>query len=197
MRELVVSSFMTLDGVSEDPAGFEGTGIGGWSLPFFDAEAAESAHGVLRQSDLFLCGRVTYDGFARFGPAMTGDYADTLNAMPKVVASRTLQEPLAWNARLIDGDVADAVAELKRQPGQDIVSYGGGHLTGTLARAGLVDEYKIWVFPLVLGSGGHLFRPSATRKDLTLTDVTSLRSGVVIMTYRPQQQPPSENTASD
>jgi dihydrofolate reductase len=192
VRKLVVSSFMTLDGVSEDPAGFDGTGLGGWSLPFFDAEAAEAAHGLLRVSDLFVCGRATYDGFAKFGPAMTGKYADALNAMPKLVASRTLKEPLSWNAHLINGDVGGAVADLKQQPGGGIVSYGGGQLARILASAGLVDEYKIWVFPLVLGGGEHLFRPGATRSDLALADTKRLQSGIMILTYVPATHRPSE-----
>jgi dihydrofolate reductase len=188
VRRLVVSSFMTLDGVSEDPAGFEATESGGWSLPFFDAEAAASAHHLLRDSDLFLCGRVTYEGFAKFGPAMTGEYADALNAMPKMVASRTLTEPLTWNARLITGDLRDAIDDLKQQPGRSIVSYGGGQLINFLAEAGLVDEYKVWVFPVVLGRGKHLFPPGTARSDLTLIDAKPLQSGVTILTYRPMVQ---------
>jgi dihydrofolate reductase len=188
VRKLVVSSFMTLDGVSEDPAGFEATESGGWSLPFFDAEAVASAHDLLRDSDLFLCGRVTYEGFAKFGPAMTGEYADTLNGMPKMVASRTLTEPLTWNARLITVDLRDAIENLKQQPGRNIVSYGGGQLINFLAEAELVDEYKVWVFPLVLGRGKHLFPSGTTRSDLTLKDAHQLQSGVTILTYRPTAQ---------
>src|SRR4051812_41008507 len=118
MRKLVASSFITLDGISEDPAGFEGSEIGGWSLPFFDDEAVDSAHELLLSSDVLLCGRRTYEGFAKFGPAMTGAYAETLNGMPKLVVSRTLEDPLEWNATTIQGDVVPAVSNLKGQPGQ-------------------------------------------------------------------------------
>jgi len=142
MGRLVVSSLVTLDGVSEDPAGFDGTAHGGWSLPFFDEEVGSSALELLVASDVFLCGRLTYEGFAKFGPAITGAYADRLNSMPKLVASTTLHEPLEWNATLIDGDVIGTVTNLKSQSDTDIVVYGGGALIGALTTANLVDEFK-------------------------------------------------------
>jgi dihydrofolate reductase len=187
MRKLVASSFVTLDGISEDPAGFEGSEAGGWSLPFFDDEAASSAHELLLASDVFLCGRRTYEGFAKFGPAMTGEYAETLNGMPKLVVSTTLEEPLEWNAKIIRGDVVSEVSNLKGQPGQNIVTYGGGELMQALMRADLVDQYKIWLFPLVLGSGKSLFQEGVDRAALRLVDAKQLRSGVVIMTYEPSK----------
>ena len=125
--------------------------------------------------------RATYEGFAKFGPAMTGAYADTLNAMPKLVASRSLRGPLSWNASLVEGDVVNVVEQRKRDAG-DIVVYGGGELIGTLSEAGLVDAFKIWVFPLVLGAGERLFRnPGA----MELTQSTTLSSGVAILSSQP------------
>ena len=184
MAKLVVSSFMTLDGVSQDPVGWEGTEHGGWSLPFFDEEASSAAHEQVLASDVFLCGRVTYEGFSSFGPAMTGPYAEALNGMPKLVASTTLSEPLGWNASLIEGDVAERVRELKREPGRDILTYGGAGLIGTLMAHDLVDEYKIAVYPLVLGAGKRLFSEGIAKLGLTPTGAFTLTSGVVVLSYR-------------
>ena len=185
MRRLVVSSFVTLDGVGEDPAGFEGTDIGGWSVPYFDEEMAATALEMLRSCDLFLCGRVTYEGFAKYGPALTGEYSHRLNELPKRVVSKTLTEPLEWNAQLLEGEVVEAVSELKRSPGLDIVSYGGGELMATLLGAGLVDECKLSIHPIALGSGKRLFRDGLQLAAMKLSDVKQLESGLVMLTYAP------------
>lgn len=184
LRKLVVSAFMTLDGVSQDPTGWEQTPHGGWSLPFFDEEMAESAHEQVLNSAVFLCGRKTYEGFSSFGPAMTGPYADALNAMPKLVASRSVSEPLDWNATLIQGDLVDSIRDLKREPGGDILTYGGPELIGTLGKHDLVDEYKISLFPLILGEGKRLFIETPAHAGLTLTSAATLTSGVAVLSYQ-------------
>jgi dihydrofolate reductase len=141
----------------------------------------------LRESDAFLCGRVTYEAFKEFWPQVKhGEYAETLNRMPKYVASTTLQEPLEWNATLLTGDVADAVANLKQQPGRDIVMYGSAGLMAALMSQDLIDEYRIWVHPLVLGTGKRLFAEGAPTRNLELAEARTLSTGVVILTYRPR-----------
>src|SRR5262245_37683901 len=124
-RQIRVSTLVTLDGIMEDPGGFGEIAAGGWSLPFFDEEAERYAYDQLLASDFFLCGRVTYERVAKVWPQIkTGDYAERMNRLPKLVASTTLDEPLEWNASLIRGDVPQEIAKLKRQPGGDILMYG-------------------------------------------------------------------------
>jgi dihydrofolate reductase len=187
MRKLNVSTLVTLDGVMQDPGGFQELDRGGWGNEFFDDEAQQYALDHLRASDAFLCGRVTYEAFKEFWPQVKhGEYAETLNQMPKYVASTTLEEPLAWNATLLTGDVADAVASLKQQPGRDIVMYGSAGLMATLMRHDLIDEYRIWIHPLVLGTGKRLFEDGLPARALRLAESRPLGTGVVILTYRPQ-----------
>jgi dihydrofolate reductase len=189
VRELNVSTLVTLDGVLEDPGGAEQTENGGWSLPFFDEEAEQYAYEQLVASDVFLCGRKTYEMFAKSWSQMKqGDYADRMNEIPKLVASTTLEEPLEWSASLIKGDVPEAVSKLKREPGQDILMYGSAELMQTLMDHGLIDEYRIWVHPLVLGSGKRLFGDGIDKTALSLAETRPLGSGVVILTYRPSAE---------
>jgi dihydrofolate reductase len=129
---------------------------------------------------------VTYERFARAWPQIkTGDYAERMNSLPKYVVSTTLEEPLGWNASLIKGDVVEEISRLKRQPGQDIMMYGSAGLMATLMEHDLIDEYRIWVHPLVLGRGKRLFRDGIDKTALSLVGAMPLGSGVVILTYRP------------
>jgi dihydrofolate reductase len=186
VRQLNVSTLVTLDGVLQDPGGAEQTEDGGWSLPFFDDEAEHYAYAQLLASDLFLCGRKTYEMFARSWSRMKkGDYADRMNEIPKLVASTTLDEPLEWNASLLKGDVPEAVSELKRQPGKDILMYGSAALMRVLMQHQLIDEYRLWVHPLVLGHGKRLFDDGTAKSALELAETKPLGTGVVILTYRP------------
>jgi dihydrofolate reductase len=186
MRKLNVSTLVTLDGVVTDPGGFGELEEGGWSLPFFDDEAQVFAYDQLMASDAFLCGRVTFERFAKAWPQIKeGAYAERMNSLPKFVASTTLKEPLEWNGTLLKGDVTEEIAKLKQQPGQDIVMYGSAELMHTLMQNDLIDQYRIWVHPLVLGSGKRLFKDGIERTDLSLVDAKPLRSGVVILTYQP------------
>jgi dihydrofolate reductase len=190
---LIVNEFLTLDGVMQAPGasdedrsvGFE---HGGWQLPYLDEAAGKAIAEGMTTAGGFLLGRRTYELFAGFWPSQPDDdpIAATLNNLPKYVASTTLQEPLAWrNATLLQGDVAEAVATLKQQPGKDLHVIGSGELAQTLMRHDLVDEYRLMLHPLVLGSGRRLFRDGNPRAALRLVDSTTTTTGVLMLTYRP------------
>jgi dihydrofolate reductase len=186
MRKLSVSTFVTLDGVVQDPGGFGETGDGGWALPFFDEEGSRLAYEHLLASDVFLLGRETYELFKEYWPQVhEGDYAARINSMPKLVASTTLQGPLEWNATLIEGDVAEAVTRVKQEDGGDILVYGSPTLVRTLAAHDLVDEYLVKIHPVVLGAGKRLFVDGFDRSSLELADTRTLPTGVVVLTYHP------------
>jgi dihydrofolate reductase len=182
MRKVIATEYVSLDGVMEEP--------GTWSFPFWNDEAAKYKYDELFASDALLLGRVTYQGFAAAWPTMTdtGDFGERMNSMPKYVASRTLDE-VTWNASLITGDVAEAVARLKQQPGQDILLAGSGELLHTLMQHDLIDEYRLMVYPIVLGSGKRLFREGSDTKTLRLVGTQTFSSGVVILTYQPVTSP--------
>lgn len=187
MRKLVVSTFLTLDGVMEDPGGGEESPCGGWQLPFFDQDLAAGVREELFAADALLLGRVTYQHFATAWASMTDNdgFAGRMNSLPKFVGSTTLHEPLAWNATLLKGDVAEAVAELKQPLGQNILVQGSGELAQTLMRHNLIDEYRLWVHPVVLGSGKRLFRDAYPETSLRLVDTMTTSTGVVRLTYQP------------
>lgn len=177
MRKVVVQTQVSLDGVQENP-----------QLFVFDYASEESTNYVKEQlfrSDALLMGRVTYEGFAKAWPTMTGDaFAERMNSLPKYVASRTLKEPLTWNASLLKGDVAGAVAKLKEQPGQDILQYGMGELTHTLIKQGLVDELRFMVFPVAIGDGQRIFE-TFDKTPLKLVETKTFKTGIVALRYQP------------
>jgi dihydrofolate reductase len=186
MRKLSVSTLVTLDGVVQDPGGFGETKDGGWADPYFDNEAGRLAYEHVLASDIFLLGRETYELFKEYWTQVhEGDYAARINSIPKLVASTTLHEPLEWNAKLIDGDIAEAIAKLKRDDGGEILMYGSPTLMRTLAARDLVDEYRFWVHPIILGGGKRLFADGFDKSAVELVDVKPLSTGVVILTYRP------------
>jgi dihydrofolate reductase len=187
MSRVVISTFVSLDGVMEDPGGGEGFKQGGWQLPFFDQELARGVRDELFAADALVLGRVTYQHLAAAWPSMTDDdgFADRMNSLPKYVASTTLQEPLAWNATLLKGDVVEAVAELKQQPTGDLLIQGSGELAQTLLRRGLIDEYRLWVHPVVLGAGKRLFKDGGPTTPLRLVDTKTTSAGVVHLSYQP------------
>jgi dihydrofolate reductase len=190
MRKVVVSTFVTLDGVMEDPGGAEGFPRGGWQVPFFDQDLNRYAREGLFAADALLLGRVTYQQFAAAWPSITDEegFADRMNSLPKYVASTTLQEPLAWNATLLTGDLGEAVAKLKQQPGQDLLVQGSRQLAQTLLRHNLIDIYQLWVHPVVLGSGKRLFGDGDPPTTLRLVDTKTTSSGIVILTYQQAAQ---------
>jgi dihydrofolate reductase len=188
MGKLVVTEFISLDGIIEDPGGSEGSEHGGWSFRHPAPEGEQFKGDELRDSDVQLLGRVTYEGFAAAWPAMeeaTGDYGKKMNAMPKVVVSTTLTEPTWNNTTIISGNVADEVARLKARYDGDVLVQGSATLAQTLAGHGLVDEYRLMVHPVVLGTGKRLFTGSAAGTDLALVDSRKVGPDVLLLIYRP------------
>jgi dihydrofolate reductase len=181
MSRLVVSEFVTLDGVMEDPGGSEDFERGGWAFQFDRGpEGDKFKLDEVMEADSLLLGRKTYEGFAAAWPSRTDDvgFADKMNTMPKLVVSTTLSD-LEWNnSTLIKGDVPGEIARLKEQPGGDILVYGSGRLLATLIEHDLVDEYRLMIFPVVLGSGKRLFGDRADAKALSVADVK--RTGAVV-----------------
>jgi dihydrofolate reductase len=189
MRKVVAAEYVTVDGVITDPGGVGEIEHGGWSNSYFDEELGEYQTDQLFASDALLLGRVTFEGFAAAWPSMEeteGDFAVRMNALPKFVASRSLKEPLAWNGTLLKGDVTAEVAKLKDQRGDDLLIYGSGGLVNALHPYGLIDEYRLMVFPVTLGMGKHLFGEGNARRDLKLTDSRTTGKGVALLTYEPQ-----------
>jgi len=179
MRKLIVSTYATLDGRVDD--------LPDWVTPYDDDASVVYHTELLKDSDALLLGRKTYEVFAAIWPPRAGElaYIDKINSMVKHVASTTLDN-LTWeNSRLIKGDVADGVAELKRQPGQDLVMYGCHDLMQELARHDLIDEYRVLVHPVLLGKGRTLLADGAPAVRLELVDHVVTESGVAILTYRP------------
>jgi dihydrofolate reductase len=187
MRKVVAAEYVTVDGVMTDPGGIGEIERGGWSNAYFNDELAQYQSEQLFASDALLLGRATFEGFAAAWPTMEqteGQFAVRMNALPKFVASRRLQEPLPWNGTLLKGEVADEVAKLKQQPGQDILIYGSGELVNLLHPSGLIDEYRLMVFPVTLGEGEHLFR-EGSKAELRLTGTKTTATGVVVLSYEP------------
>jgi len=189
MRRIVVTEFLSLDGVMEDPGGAEGTPFGGWTFRFPDPEGMKYKLDEILAHDAMLLGRVTYEGFAEAWPGQTDDvgFADRMNEMPKYVVSRTLDEPTWNNTTVISGDVAERIARLKETPGNDVLVVGSRTLAQFLMDADLVDEYRLMVFPIVLGGGARLFGPAPAAPILHLTAAHPLASGTVILTYTPHR----------
>lgn len=193
MRKLVVSEFVTLDGVIQAPGGADedtdgGFAHGGWTGPYWHDDIGAHFFGAISESDALLLGRKTWEihGGA-FEPMDGDDFADVLNGMAKYVVSTTLADVSAWrNSTLISGDVVDEVRALKDQPGKTIYVDGSSVLVQTLARHDLVDEYSLLVYPVVLGSGKRLF-PDDLRVDLRLVESKPFPSGVTLMRYAPDR----------
>lgn len=179
MRKLTVGSFISLDGVIEAQTT--------WASAFFDKEAVEYSYEELSDVELFLMGRVTYEMFSASWPQAKGSkYMDRLNGMKKLVASRTLTS-VAWNAPLLHGDAAVAIAKIKQQPGGNIMKYGVTNLDQTLLANRLVDEYQLWIMPTRVGQGKRAFQdvePSLV--NLELLDTHRFKTGAVILKYRPR-----------
>jgi dihydrofolate reductase len=175
-RRIVATMFMTLDGVVDEPHK--------WSFAYWDDGVAEFKDRELKASDALLLGRVTYEGFAAAWPGRKDEtgFADKFNAMPKYVASRTL-ESLTWtNSHLLEGSLEEAVARLKAEPGGEIAIHGSVGLINELLPHGLIDRFHILVYPLVLGDGKRLFRDGA-RQSLKLVETKTFPKGVVAMIY--------------
>ena len=179
MRKIVASMFMALDGVVENPE---------WTVQFRREESQTYKFDELFASDALLLGRRTYQEFAASWPSMqgTGEYGERMNSLPKFVVSTTLSE-MEWNASLLTGKLAEEVSRIKQQPGQDVLIFGSGELVHSLMSLDLIDEYRLMVFPVVVGSGKRLFREGSEKKVLKLIETRTFSSGVIVLTYRPDQ----------
>ena len=188
MGKLIVTEFISLDGIIEDPGGAEGYAHGGWSFrsPAPDSEAFKFEE--LQAADVQLMGRVTYDGFAAAWPAMeeaTGEFGRKMNNMPKVVVSTTLTNPEWKNTTVISGNVAAEVARLKEQYTGDVLVPASATLVDTLREHDLVDEYRLMVHPIVLGSGKRQFKEGAGGTELELVETAVMGPSVLLLIYRP------------
>ena len=185
MRQIVAAEYLSLDGVGEDPGRIGAFEHRGWIVPFYDDELASYMFDQLAASDALLLGRTTYEGFVTVWPARSGDpIADRMNSLPKFVASTTLKEPLEWKATLLEGDVAEGVRKLRQQPGGNLLIYGSGTLVRTLMRLDLIDTYQIMLVPVALGSGKRFFQDGPDPTSLSLTDVRTSGTGVVMLSYQ-------------
>ncbi len=195
MSRVVVVEYVSLDGViqapghaGEDPVGFD---HGGWTRPFF-AEHRRYMADVFGRAGGFLFGRVTYEIFAAYWPTVTADdddIAGALNRLPKYVASTTLGEAEWAGTTVLHGGVAEEVAKLKAAPGKDLVVVGSSEVAQTLMAHDLVDEYQLWVHPIVLGSGKRLFGERCQTTPMQLVDARTTARGLVILTYIPEREP--------
>ena len=175
MRKIKLAMYVSVDGVVENPA---------WTGPFWNDQLSQLQADYLFASDALLLGRVTYDGFAIAWPTLeesTGEFGKKMNAMPKFVASRTL-DTAEWNATIIKGELVNEVARLKDQPGGDLLIYGSGDLVDELTRHRLIDEYRLMIHPVIVGAGKRLFNGLAST-TLHLIDTMSTATGVVVLTY--------------
>jgi dihydrofolate reductase len=186
MAKLVVTEFLSLDGVMEDPGGAGKFEHAGWSFKFNRGEEGNKfKFDETKASDALLLGRVTYEGFAEAWPKMQGEFANMFNKMPKYVVSTTLKNPKWNNSTVITGDLAEEVAKLKRELRGDIVVHGSGQLVRSLLGLDLVDEWRLMVFPVILGKGKRLFEDGSAHKTLKLTDSKPVGpEGVIILTYQ-------------
>jgi len=178
MRKIIESTLVSLDGVIGDPHL--------WAMNYFDDEAQKDSLETLLASDAMLMGRRTYEIFAGVWPARTGDYADRMNGIRKYVFSSTLERADWNNSTIIRGDVATEVAKLKQQDGQGLVMYGHGPLGQTLLEHGLLDELRVWIHPILVGSGRLLFR-EGEKTILKLIAKKTLGTGVVVLSYQPAE----------
>ncbi len=182
MRKVIASEFVSLDGVMESPDK--------WHFPYFNDEMGEAIGSAMARADALLLGRVTYEEWAAYWPNQSSDESEIsgyMNDTPKFVVSTTLKEPLGWkNSTLIEGGhFAEEIARLKQQPGKDISISGSGTLVRSLLREDLLDELRLMVHPIVVGSGKRLFEDGGDQKPLELVDSQTFGTGVLYLTYRP------------
>ena len=186
MGRIVVTEFMSLDGVVEAPGGGESFKHGGWSFEISRGDEGDKFKlDEALTSEALLLGRVTYEGFAAAWPSREGEFADKFNTMPKYVVSSTLDKPDWNNTTVLKGDVAEEVVKLKQEQDGDIVVHGSPRLVQSLLEHDLVDELRLMVFPLVLGSGKRLFGETTDKKPLRLVDSKVVGDGVTIVVYQP------------
>ena len=187
MRKIIVSEFVTLDGVMEDPGGSEKTKRGGWAFQFERGpEGDKFKLDEVMESEAMLLGRITYEGFAEAWPAREGEFAEKMNNMPKYVVSTTLKMAEWANTKVINNNIVEEITKIKAQPGGDILVAGSRTLVDTLMQHNLVDEYRLMVYPVVLGSGKRLFEDGNNRIALKLTEARPIGDGILILIYHPE-----------
>jgi dihydrofolate reductase len=186
MGRIVVTEFVSLDGVMEDPGGSEDFEHGGWSFEIARGEEGDKFKlDETMEAEALLLGRVTYEGFAEAWPSREGEFADKFNNMPKYVVSSTMDEAEWSNSTVVEGDLAEAVPKIRDQHDGDVVVHGSAQLAQALLDSDLVDELRLMVFPVVLGSGKRLFGETSGKKPLQLVDSKTVGDGVTILVYRP------------
>jgi dihydrofolate reductase len=183
MAKLIVTEFVSLDGVVEDPGGSENFKYGGWTFEIDRGEGDKFKLDETMSSDALLLGRVTYEGFAEAWPSRDGEFADKFNEMPKYVVSSTLDKPEWKNSTVLKGDAVDAVKKLKEEQDGTIVVHGSIQLAQTLLENDLVDQLNLMVFPVVLGAGKRLFGETNDKKKLQLEESRTVGDGVLILIY--------------
>jgi dihydrofolate reductase len=181
MRRLVMSNMVTLDGYFE--------GANNWDIEWHNfgwgEELAQIGNQQLQSADMILFGRVTYAGMSGFWPKETGETADLMNSIPKVVFSRTLESADWNNSRLVKTGAEDEVSRLKQEDGKDMLIFGSAKLSSSLMRKGLIDEYRVWLNPVLLGGGTPLFKPLPQQMPLKLVEARPLNTGLVVLRYQP------------
>jgi dihydrofolate reductase len=183
---IVVTEFVSLDGVMEDPGGAEDYKHGGWTFQFDRGEGDKFKLDETMSSAALLLGRKTYEGFAAAWPSRTDDmgFADKFNSMPKYVVSSTLENPEWNNSTVLSGDLKDEVAKVREEVDGDVVVHGSAQLVQGLVENDLVDELRLMVFPVVLGSGKRVFGETSDQKRFELADSKAVGDGIAILTYR-------------
>jgi dihydrofolate reductase len=183
---IIVTEFVSLDGVMEDPGGSEDFKYGGWSFEFSRGDEGDKFKlDETFDSAALLLGRATYEGFAEAWPSRDGEFADRFNSMTKYVVSSTLKDPEWTNTTVLAGDVKQAVTKLRDEIDGNIVVHGSAQLAQTLLEQDLVDEVRLMVFPVVLGAGKRIFGETSDKKTLRLTDSKIVGDGVAILIYEP------------
>lgn len=184
MRRLIMWNMVTLDGFFEGPKSWEID----WHEYAWGEELEQLSIDQLKSADMLLFGRVTYQGMASHWPSATGEVADLMNSIPKVVFSRTLTQAEWSNSQLVRSNAQDEIAKLKGQPGKDLFIFGSAGLSSTLMGKALIDEYRLGLTPVILGGGNPLFKPGRESLRLRLLEARQLKSGCVILRYEPQRE---------
>lgn len=185
MRKIIATEYVTLDGVMEDPGGGEKFRFGGWSFRFWNEEASKFKLDELLSCDTLLLGRVTYQGFAKAWPTMKDNagFADRMNSIQKYVISKTLKNAAWNNSSIINGNILEETTKLKDQKGKNILIAGSGKLVVYLMNHNLVDEIRLMVHPVVLGTGKKLFGNGTDMKIFKLSEINTFQTGIVVLTF--------------
>jgi dihydrofolate reductase len=196
MGKIVMSEFVTLDGVIEDPAGVEGFRHGGWFGQIKDREEADKIKlDEALGTEALLLGRRSYEFFAALWPSRSGELADRLNSLPKYIVSSTLEDPDWNNSTVLTGEVVNEVSKLKQEVNGDIVVYASFQLLRTLIEDDLVDELRLMIYPVVLGAGRRVLAEISDKKPMRLLDTQTVGDGVLLVTYEPVRD--AQQRASD